>query len=110
MRAAMQPIVLPQPTIAAIRSSLMQFCNDTTTAPGERYCLIIVVAHSVSYDLTETKAMSIGRSFESCCTSVRCIVGTRTVQASSSVTPSSFRPSARIVSTCSGQGSISVTS
>ena len=54
--------------------------------------------------------VAFGRSFERSCTSVRCIVGTRTVQASSAVTPSNLRPPARIASTCSGQGSISVTS
>ena len=48
MVLAMQPTVLPQPTIFAMRSSLMLFCRDTTNPSGARYCFIIIVAHSVS--------------------------------------------------------------
>ena len=55
-------------------------------------------------------AMSIGFSLARCCASVRCIVLGRAQTNSSSVMPSSANPSLRIVSTCSGQGSIRVTS
>src|SRR5262245_28486902 len=34
---AIEPSVLPQPTMPAIVSSLMQFCRETTKAPGARY-------------------------------------------------------------------------
>ena len=69
----MQPTVLPQPTTPAIVSSFMQFCNETMKPPGARYWLISVVAHSVSYDFMQTKAMSIGCSLASCCASVTCM-------------------------------------
>ena len=48
MCEAMQPVVRPQPTIAAMRSSLMQFCSETQKPSGARYCRMSVVAHSVS--------------------------------------------------------------
>ena len=48
MLLAMQPSVLPQPTMPAIVSSFMQFCSDTTKPLGARYWLIIMVAHAVS--------------------------------------------------------------
>src|SRR6201994_4946832 len=47
---AMQPTVLPQPTTPAIVSSFMQFCSETINPLGDKYCEIITVAHSVSYD------------------------------------------------------------
>ena len=73
--------------------------------------MINIVAHSVSYDFTATNAMSIGFSFDSDCTSVRCIVlAFLTVNFSSGVTPSSSSPRARIASMFSGHMSISVTS
>ena len=34
---AMQPTVRPQPTILAMRSSLMQFCSDTTKPSGHKF-------------------------------------------------------------------------
>src|SRR5581483_2760446 len=55
---------------AAMVSSFMQFCSETTKPSGARYCLIIMVAHAVSYDFMQTKAMSTGFSLASCCTSV----------------------------------------
>ena len=45
---AIDPNVLPQPTMPAIVSSFMQFCSDTTKPVGARYCLISVVAQAVS--------------------------------------------------------------
>src|SRR5215472_709827 len=57
-----------------MRSSFMQFCSETTYPSGARYCAISIVAHSVSYDLTATIAMSIGFSLASCCVSVRCFL------------------------------------
>src|SRR5882757_5888018 len=38
MLLAMQPSVLPQPTMPAMVSSFMQFCSDTTYPSGARYC------------------------------------------------------------------------
>src|SRR5690242_12588831 len=74
-----QPTVRPQPTTPAIRSSLIQFCDDTTKPPGARYCRSSRAAQTVSYDFTAMNAMSIGRCFASACTSVMCIAFTRTV-------------------------------
>src|SRR5262249_20331912 len=45
---AIEPSVLPQPTTPAIVSSFMQFCSETQYPSGDRYCLIIIVAHAVS--------------------------------------------------------------
>ena len=106
----MQPSVRPQPTTPATRSSLMQFCIDTTQPEADRYCRISVVAHTVSYDLTATNAMSIGFCFARFCTSVRCMALTFTVIRSCGVIPKISMPCAFICSTCSGQGSIRVTS
>ena len=44
----MQPSVRPHPTTPATRSSLMQFCIDTTTPVDDRYGWIIFVAQTVS--------------------------------------------------------------
>ena len=70
-----------------MRSSLMQFCDDTTKPPGARYWRIMRVAHTVSYDFTAMKAMSIGCCFASSCTSVTCMALTRMVRFSASVMP-----------------------
>ena len=80
----MQPTTRPQPTTPAMVSSFMQFCNDTTKPFGDRYCEISVVAHWVSYDFMQTKAMSIGFSFASCCASVRCSARTLAVNSGTS--------------------------
>ena len=45
---AIDPSVLPQPTMPAIVSSFMQFCSETQYPSGARYCLIIAVAQAVS--------------------------------------------------------------
>ena len=45
---AIEPSVLPQPTMPAIVSSFMQFCSETQYPSGARYCLIIIVAQAVS--------------------------------------------------------------
>ena len=82
-----QPTVRPQPTTPAMRSSLMQFCDDTTKPPGARYWRIMRVAHTVSYDFTAMKAMSIGCCFASSCASVTCMALTRMVRFSASVMP-----------------------
>ena len=92
----MHPSVRPQPTTPATRSSLIQFCIETTQPPGARYGRIIIVAHSVSYDFTETNAMSIGFCLASDCTSVRCMALTFTVRRSASVMPYSSMPCVRI--------------
>ena len=107
---AMQPTVLPQPTTPAIVSSFMQFCSETMKPPGARYWLISVVAHSVSYDFMQTKAMSIGFSLASCCASVTCIARTLVVNSGTSRMWLIFRPSRCIFSTCAGHGSMNVTS
>ena len=110
MELAMQPTVLPQPTTPAMVSSFMQFCNETMKPFGERYWLISVVAHSVSYDFMQTKAMSIGLSFARCCASVRCSARTFTVNSGTSRMWLIFRPWRCMRSTCSGHGSMNVTS
>ncbi len=106
----MQPTVLPHPTRAAMRSSLMQFCSETINPSGARYGRIINVAHSVSYDFTLMNTMSIGFCFTRLWTSVMCMALTGTVCRSAGVVPESWMPFLRRVSTCSGHGSISVTS
>jgi len=63
---AMQPIVLSAPTIAAISSSLMLFCTDTTQPFARRYGMIILAVQAVSYDFVHTSAISTGSLMKAC--------------------------------------------
>jgi hypothetical protein len=65
----------------------MQFCDDTTKPPGARYWRIRRVAQTVSYDFTAMNAISTGRCFASCCTSVTCSAFTLTTRFSAPVMP-----------------------
>ncbi|MNC84512.1 hypothetical protein D3C83_00680 [compost metagenome] len=93
-----------------MRSSLMQFCSETMNPSGARNGRIISVAHSVSYDFTLMNAMSNGFCFTRPWTSVMCMTLTGTACRSAGVVPESWMPFLRMVSTCSGHGSIKVMS
>ena len=70
----------------------------------------MTVAHSVSYDFMQTKAMSNGFSFAACCNSVRCSARTGVDHSGTSRMCETFRPLGFIVSTFAGHGSMNVTS
>src|SRR5262249_17367896 len=66
---------------------------------------IIIVAQPVSYDFVHTKAMSIGLSFASACSSVTCRARAGVVNSGTSRRWLMRRPLVRIASTFSGQKS-----
>ena len=100
------PTTRVQPSIPAIRSSLIEFCADTTYPPGARYGSISFTDHSVSNDFTARNTMSYCEPSPD--TSPRCRA--RGLTANSSSTAVTVSPSDRTVSTFSGHWSISVTS
>src|ERR1700744_796245 len=99
MELAMQPTTLPQPTTPAIVASFMQFCSATTKPAGAKYWETMTVAHSVSYDFMQTKAISNGFSFEACCNSVKCSARTGVDHSGTSRMCETFRPLVFITST-----------
>jgi len=99
-------VAFGQSYVASIVNEFLMRYPGATDFPG----LIMWAAHSVSYDLTLMNAMSMGFSRDSCCTSEICNAGTLMECVSAGVSPDNCMPCARMYSTCSGHGSIKVTS